>query len=160
MVLLAAGNACARYLGRALGANLSSNVYLELQWYLFSLVFLLGGAWALEAKSHVRVDVFFARFSRRTQAWIDLLGTLFFLLPFSLFLLWVSWPTVLRSWRIAEGSPDPGGLPRYPIKTFLLVCFSLLALQGLAELIKAVATLRTGPPASHDEPPPEPAGHL
>ena len=149
MALVGAYNAVVRYLGRFLGVSLSSNAYIELQWYMFSLVFLLGAAYALQKDSHVRVDVLYGRLSRRGRAWIDLLGTLLFLLPFSLFALWVSWPSVRSSWRVLETSPDPGGLPRYPIKSMILVCFFLLALQAVSELIKLVATLRIG---SDDEP--------
>lgn len=142
MVLLGAFNAVGRYVGRFLGVSLSSNAYIELQWYMFSLVFLLAAAHALKVGSHVRVDVLFGRLQPRTQAWIDLLGTLLFLLPFCVFALWVCWPSVASSWRVMEGSPDPGGLPRYPIKTAILVSFSLLLLQGVSEAIKRVAMLR------------------
>lgn len=151
MVLVGAYNAVVRYLGRFMGHNLSSNAYIEAQWYMFSLVFLLGAAYALQKGSHVRVDVFYGRLSERGRAWIDLVGTLIFLLPFSLFALWVSWPSVLASWRIREVSPDPGGLPRYPIKAVILVCFALLVLQGVAEVIRLAALLRRGQPASGDE---------
>jgi TRAP-type mannitol/chloroaromatic compound transport system permease small subunit len=154
MVLIGAYNAVARYLGRFLGTDLSSNAYIEAQWYLFSLVFLLGAAHALQSGSHVRVDVLYARLSRRGQAWIDLLGHVLFLLPFSLFGLWVSWPSVHNSWKVWEVSPDPGGLPRYPIKTLILVCFAMLFVQGVAEIIKAVARLRQPPgEASQEERP-------
>jgi TRAP-type mannitol/chloroaromatic compound transport system permease small subunit len=136
MILVGAFNALARYLGRFIGWNLSSNAYLELQWYLFSLVFLLGASYALRRDAHVRVDVFYGRVSDRVRAWIDLLGTLFFLLPFSIFAIWVSWPAVRNSWKILETSSDPGGLPRYPIKTMILVCFALLILQGCAEVAR------------------------
>ena len=147
MVLIGAGNAVVRYLGRFLSFNLSSNAYIELQWYLFSLVFLLGAAHALERNNHVRVDVLYARLSERTRHWINLLGSLLFLLPFSFFGLWLSWPSVRNSWAVHELSPDPGGLPRYPIKTMILVAFGLLALQGISEVIKHVAALRGQLPA-------------
>lgn len=136
MVLIGAYNAVARYLGRWVGLNLSSNAYLEAQWYLFSLVFLLGAAYTLKHDDHVRVDVLYGRLSRRARAWIDLVGTLVFLLPFSVFCLWVSWPSVRNSWAVQEGSPDPGGLPRYPLKTMILVAFALLLLQGIAEAVR------------------------
>jgi TRAP-type mannitol/chloroaromatic compound transport system permease small subunit len=142
MVLLAAGNAVARYLGRFIGWNLSSNAYLELQWYLFSAVFLLGAAYALRRGAHVRVDVFYSRLSTRGKAWVDLLGTLLMLLPFCALSLWLSWPSVSGSWAIRETSPDPGGLARYPIKSLILVCFALLLLQGIAEAVRQVAILR------------------
>ena len=142
MVLIGAYNTVVRYLGRYLGTNLSSNAYLELQQYLFSLVFLLGAAYALRRGAHVRVDLVYGRLGERGKAWIDLIGTLFLLMPFSLLVLWVSWPAVRNSWEVREVSPDPGGLARYPIKTVLLVAFVLLILQGISEAIKHVATLR------------------
>ncbi|HVS65743.1 MAG TPA: TRAP transporter small permease subunit [Thermoanaerobaculia bacterium] len=142
MVLFGAFNAVARYGGRFIGFNLSSNAWLELQWYLFSMVFLLAAANTLREDAHVRVDVLYGRLSGRARAWIDLLGAALFLLPFSIFALVVSWPTVRNSWRILEGSSDPGGLPRYPIKTMILIGFALLLLQGVAELLRNVAILR------------------
>jgi TRAP-type mannitol/chloroaromatic compound transport system permease small subunit len=144
MVLIGAFNAIARYLGRYVGVNLSSNAYLEMQWYLFSLIFLLGAAYTLREDAHVRVDVLFGRVSAKTQSIINLAGTLIFLIPFSIFIVWVSNPVIRASWRIREGSPDPGGLPRYPLKAMILVCFALLLLQAVSELIKEVHKLRHG----------------
>lgn len=142
MVLVGVWNAAVRYLGPAVGLNLSSNAYIELQWYMFSLLFLLAAAYTLKHDRHVRVDVLYVRCSARAQAWIDLLGTLVFLIPFSVLGIWMTWPAVRNSWRILEGSPDPGGLPRYPIKTVILVAFALLILQGAAEAMKRIAFLR------------------
>ena len=142
MVFVAAYNAIVRYAGRFLGANLSSNAYIETQWYLFSLIFLLGAAYALQQDAHVRVDVLFARFQPRTRAWINVLGTVLLLVPFCIFLLLVSWPVVANSWRVREVSPDPGGLPRWPLKMVIPVCFVLLVVQGISELIKEIARLR------------------
>lgn len=142
MVLTSAFNAVARYLGRFLGRNLSSNAYLEGQWYLFSLVFLLGAAYALQQDAHVRVDVLFGRFPERVRRWVNILGTLLLLIPFSVFVLWTSWPIVRNSWAIRELSPDPGGLPRWPLKPFILVCFVLLLVQSVSELIKEIHALR------------------
>lgn len=142
MVLVGSFNAIARYVGPRLGLHVSSNAYLELQWYLFSLVFLLAGAYTLKHDRHVRVDVFYTRVSARAQAWIDLVGTIVFFLPFCAVGLWVSWPAVRASWAVLEGSPDPGGLPRYPIKTVILAAFVLLIAQGVAEGIRRVAFLR------------------
>jgi TRAP-type mannitol/chloroaromatic compound transport system permease small subunit len=142
MVLVGAFNAVARYLGRYIGINLSANVYLELQWYLFSMLFLFGAAWVLRENAHVRVDVLYARVSTRTQSLINIAGTVLFLMPFSAFVLWVSLPIVGASWRIREGSPDPGGLPRYPLKALILVCFALLLLQAVSELIREVHRFR------------------
>lgn len=142
MVLIGALNAVARYVGRFVGVNLSFNAAIEAQWYLFSLVFLLGAAYALRHDAHVRVDVLYGHLSLRTRAWIDLAGTVLFLIPFSIFMLVVSYPSVLASWRIREVSPDPGGLPRYPIKAVVLLAFALLLVQGVSELLKQVAILR------------------
>ena len=142
MVLIGTFNAAARYLGRYLGVNLSSNAYIELQWYMFSLIFLLGAAYTLKQDAHVRVDVLYTRLSERARAWIDVLGLLLFLIPFSILAIWASWPSVRNSWAILETSPDPGGLPRYPIKTMIPLAFLLLILQGIAEAIKRIAFLR------------------
>ena len=144
MVLLGAFNAIARYLTKYTGVSLASNAFTELQWYFFSLIFLLGAAYGLRHDVHVRVDVLFARLSRKTQAWIDLAGTVLFLIPFSVLFLWVSWRPVVNSWSIRETSPDPGGLPRYPIKAGILLCFVLLLLQGVSHVIKQVEVLRGG----------------
>ncbi|HSG47555.1 MAG TPA: TRAP transporter small permease subunit [Longimicrobiales bacterium] len=142
MVLMGAYNAVARYLTRYVGVSLSSNALNEAQWYLFSLIFLLGAAYGLKVDAHVRVDVLYGRLSEKARGWIDLLGTTLFLLPFSLLMLWVSYPTVRNSWVIREVSPDPGGLPRYPIKAVILVSFALLLLQGLAQVVRAVDRIR------------------
>ena len=152
MVLVGAFNAIARYGGRFIGFNLSSNLYLELQWYLFSLLFLLGAAWAMREDAHVRVDVLYARLSSRTRGWINLTGFLLLYIPFCAFTLWSSIPAVRNSWVVREGSPDPGGLPRYPLKAVILVCFGLLLVQGVSEIIKALAATR-GPniPAGQGE---------
>ncbi len=142
MVLIGVYNAVTRKLGQYTGVSLSSNAYLELQWYLFSLLFLWGAAYTLKHNAHVQVDVIYAQLSARKRAWIDLLGAVFFLIPFSLLVIWVSWPMVSNSWAVLEVSPDPGGLPRYPIKTAIPVAFVLLLLQGVSEAIKRVAVLR------------------
>ncbi|MCG6955803.1 MAG: TRAP transporter small permease subunit [Gemmatimonadetes bacterium] len=142
MVLLGAFNAVARYLTRYVGVSLSSNAYLDLQWYLFSLIFLLGAAYGLRHDVHVRVDVLYSRLSPKARAWIDLAGSVLFLLPFSVLMLFVSWPAVRSSWAVHEASPDPGGLPRYPIKTVILLSFVLLALQGFSQIVKQVMILR------------------
>lgn len=154
MVLVGAGNAVLRYVGRWTGAHFSSNAWVELQWYLFSVVFLVGASYALRHDAHVRVDVFYGRLSPRGRAWIDLGGTVLFLVPFSVFMLVASWPSVAASWRVREGSPDPGGLPRWPIKAVVLLAFALLLLQGLAEAVKRVRVLRgeAPPPAPERDP--------
>lgn len=144
MVLVGAFNAVARYTDPLTGWGLSSNAYIEGQWYLFSLVFLLGAAYTLREDEHVRVDVLYERLSPRGRAWINLAGTVLFLMPFCVVMLWVTWPAVQTSWQLLEQSPDPGGLPRYPIKAVVLVAFVLLLLQGVAMAIKQVAVLVNG----------------
>ena len=144
MVCLGAFNAIARYAGRFTGVNLSSNAYLELQWYMFSLIFLLGAAHTLQRDQHVRVDVLYGQLSHRGKARIDLAGGILFLIPFCIFGLVMCWPAVRNSWLVWEISPDPGGLPRYPIKTAMLLCFVLLLFQGLSETIKRFRILNRG----------------
>jgi TRAP-type mannitol/chloroaromatic compound transport system permease small subunit len=141
MVLAGALNALARYVDarQLVATQLSSNAFIEAQWYLFSLVFLLGASYALRNDAHVRVDVFSSRVSRRTRAWIDVAGIVLFLIPFSALVIWLSWPAVENSWHVHEQSPDPGGLPRYPIKTMIPIAFGLLIVQAVSELIKRVA---------------------
>ena len=163
MILVGAFNAIARYATRYTGVALSSNAYLDLQWYFFSLIFLLGAAYGLQHDVHVRVDVLYARLSRRARAWIDLAGTVLFLIPFSVLMLWVSWPAVRNSWAIHETSPDPGGLPRYPIKTVILLSFGLLLLQALSQLLKQVDVIRGVDGTAADRPgdtAPTHEGHL
>jgi len=152
MIAVGAFNAIARYLTRYTGVSLSSNALFDIQWYMFSVIFLLGAAYGLRREVHVRVDVAYARFGPRGRAWVDLLGTALFVVPFCVMMLWTSWPAVRNSWAVREGSPDPGGLARYPIKTLLLVCFSLLLLQAVAQLITKVAVLTGRVTAAHEEP--------
>ena len=141
MVVVGAFNALSRYLGRFTGSDLSSNAYIELQWYLFSALFLLGAADALREDAHVRVDVVYGRLGPRARAVVDLIGTLVFLLPFCAFALWTSLPMVENSWRVMEQSPDPGGLPRYPIKTLIPVGLLLVMLQGIAVCCRRIRVL-------------------
>ncbi|MDD9971467.1 MAG: TRAP transporter small permease subunit [Myxococcales bacterium] len=141
MVVVGAFNALSRYLGRFTGSDLSSNAYIELQWYLFSALFLLGAADALREDAHVRVDVVYGRLGPRAGAVVDLIGTLVFLLPFCAFALWTSLPMVENSWRVMEQSPDPGGLPRYPIKTLIPVGLLLVMLQGIAVCCRRIRVL-------------------
>lgn len=142
MVLVGSFNALVRYVDRFTGLGLSSNTYIELQWYMYSLVFLLAAAYTLRHNAHVRVDVLFMRVGPRGRAWINLVGTLIFLLPFCVFVMWTSWPTVSNSWAVLEMSPDPGGLPRYPIKTAIPIAFFLLFLQGISMAVKQIALLK------------------
>ena len=122
--------------------NMSSNAWLELQWYLNAAMFLLVAAYALKKNVHVRIDVIAGKLSLRAQAWIDILGGLFALLPTSIIIAWYSWPSLVNSWEIGEHSSDPGGLIRWPVRLLIPVAFALLALQGVSEVIKRVAFLK------------------
>jgi len=135
-VLISAGNAVMRY-----SINYSSNSLLEIQWYLFAAVFLLCAPYTLLRNEHIRIDVIVARFSRRTLAWIDVFGTVFFLLPMSLIIMYLSWPMFWQSFVSGEYSSNAGGLIRWPAKILVPIGFALLSLQGLSELIKRVAFL-------------------
>lgn len=141
MVAIGAYNAVARYLERDVGLQLSSNSLLELQWYLFALVFLLGAPYALRRDAHVRVDVIYGGHGRRAKAWIDFVGALLFLVPFCAFAVYVSWGFVADSWVEREMSPDPNGLPRWILKPAVPIAFALLALQGISETVKRAAVL-------------------
>jgi len=141
MILLGFVNAALRYSGRWMGVNLTSNMSVEAQWYMFSLVFLLLAAYTLQRDRHVRVDVAYARLSPRAQAWVNLVGGLFFLLPFCALIVYMSLPFVRASIRVWEMSPDPGGLPRWPIKLAIPVAFALLTLQGLSLVLRSAGTL-------------------
>ena len=145
MIGIGVWNVLGRYVGNAIGQNLSSNGLIETQWYLFDLVFLLGAAYTLQHNDHVRVDVFYARFNPKQKAIADLVGTLFFLIPFSILVLYFSWGAISKSWAVRETSPDPGGLLRYPIKTMILICFVLLILQGISDAIKNWAIIQGHP---------------
>lgn len=134
---ISAGNAIARY-----GFNASSNAWLEIQWYLFGAIFLLGAGYTLKHNGHVRIDVLHGRLSARAQAWIDLAGGLLFLLPFCVLMLMLSWPGFVESLARGEVSPDAGGLVRWPVRLLIPLGFALLALQGIAEVIKRAAVLR------------------
>ncbi|HEX7968025.1 MAG TPA: TRAP transporter small permease subunit [Stellaceae bacterium] len=136
MVVVSAGNATVRYI-----FDTSSNAWLELQWYLFSAVFLLGAGYTLLNNEHVRIDIIIGRLSPRTRAWIDLLGGLLFLLPMAIIILWLSWPMVVESYFRNETSADAGGLLRWPVKLLIPVGFFLLVLQGISEIIKRAAFL-------------------
>lgn len=138
MVLIGAVSAVARYFARSQRWTLNLTPATEAQWYFFSIIFLLGAAYGLNHDVHVRVDVMYERFSKKTQAWIDLAGSILFLIPFSVMMLWVSYPAVRASWQVRESSPDPGGLPRYPIKVLILVSFGLLVLQAISQIVKQV----------------------
>jgi TRAP-type mannitol/chloroaromatic compound transport system permease small subunit len=132
--LISAGNALVRYT-----LHTSSNAWLEIQWYMFGAMFLLGAGYALKYEEHVRVDAFFSRMSPRTQAWVDVVGGILFLMPTALIIGWLAIPMVRNSFHINEMSSDAGGLLRWPIKLMIPLGFGLLALQGVAEIIKKLA---------------------
>lgn len=146
MVGVGVWNTLARWLGRAAGIDLASNGLIEAQWYAFSVVFLLGASDALRTNAHVRVDVLYGRASPRRRAWIDLVGTLLLGLPFCIALVVLSWPGAAESFAIGERSPDPGGLPRWPLRALVPVGFALLTLQAVSEGAKRAYELLRGPP--------------
>ncbi|EON17271.1 TRAP-type transporter, small permease component [Cupriavidus sp. GA3-3] len=142
-VLVCAGNAIIRYT-----FSISSNAWLELQWYMFAGVFLLGAPYTLRRDEHVRIDVIAGRLSERAQAWIDVFGIIFFLMPITLIILWLSIPYFWLSYVGHEMSGNAGGLIRWPAKFLIVAGFFLLILQGLSELIKRFAYLKGLLPAS------------
>ncbi len=134
--VISAGNAMLRY-----GFNISSNAWLEIQWYLFGGIVMLGAANTLKTNQHVRVDVLYSHYSDRTRLWIDLLGALFFLLPMAVMIGWLSWPMFVNAYTIGEVSSNAGGLLRWPVKLLVPLGFLLLVLQGVSEIIKRAAAL-------------------
>lgn len=141
LVLLAcvvsAGNATIRYLFSS-----SSNAWLELQWYMFAGMVLLGASYTLRVNEHVRVDLFYGMMSDRMRHWVDLLGGAVFLLPMCVVMIWFTWPWFVQSWTLNEASNNAGGLIRWPVILLLPVGFVLLLLQGISEMIKRAAALR------------------
>jgi TRAP-type mannitol/chloroaromatic compound transport system permease small subunit len=137
VVLVSAGNAISRYL-----LNMASNAWLELQWYLFAAIFLGCAGYTLLHNEHIRIDVISSRLPRRTQIWIDILGTVFFLLPVTLYMVWLSWPIFMFAWTSGEISNQAGGLIRWPARLMVPAGFFLLSLQGVSELIKNIAVLK------------------
>jgi TRAP-type mannitol/chloroaromatic compound transport system permease small subunit len=135
-------NVILRYTGYLTGTRLTNNGLIETQWYLYSLIFLFGFPYILKHNINPRVDFWFAHQPPHRKAWIDLIGHLVALVPFTIFAIYLSVPQVVTSWRLQETSPDPSGLPRYPIKTMLMVAFVLLLIQALGEVVKLVAVLR------------------
>ena len=135
-VLISAGNALSRY-----AFSISSNAWLEIQWYLFGAMFMLGAAHTLRVNEHVRVDIIYGNLRPRLQAWIDLLGGILFLLPAVLIIGWLAWPYFIESYSRHELSNNAGGLIRWPAKLLLPVGFGLLALQGVSEIIKRIGFL-------------------
>jgi TRAP-type mannitol/chloroaromatic compound transport system permease small subunit len=122
--------------------NVSSNAYLEVQWYLFAAAFLLASAYTLLNGEHVKIDVIYSRWSKRTQIWIDVMGFIFFLLPFCTAVLWFGVPFFLQGYRSNELSPSAGGLILWPVYAMMPLGFFLLMLQGISELIKRIAFLQ------------------
>lgn len=135
-VLISTGNALVRY-----GLNTSSNAWLEIQWYLFSFVFLFCAGYTLLHNQHVRIDVLTGHLSGRARAWIDIIGTVLFLLPMAITIMWLSWPVFVDAWQSNEISTNAGGLMVWPARLMLPAGFLLLVLQGFSELIKRVAFL-------------------
>ena len=137
VVLISAGNALSRKL-----FAISSNAWLEVQWYLFSAIFLLAAGYTLLRGEHVKVDILYGRLSRRGQLWIEIFGTVVFLFPLCVISIWLSWPVVTRTFATGETSGNAGGLILWPVWALIPIGFALLGLQGVAELIKRIAVLR------------------
>jgi TRAP-type mannitol/chloroaromatic compound transport system permease small subunit len=135
--LVSAANAMVRY-----AFSFSSNSYLEVQWYMFAVLVMFGASYTLKRNEHVRVEIFYLFLSERGQLWLDLIGTLVFLIPISLLMIYLSWPFFLESYQTGEWSSNAGGLLRWPIKFVIPGGFGMLALQGVSEAIKRAAALR------------------
>lgn len=146
VVVISAGNAVTRYT-----IDWSSNALLEIQWYMFSAIFLLMAGYVLKRNEHIRIDIIAGRTSARTQNWIDVFGIVVFLLPMVLLIMTLSWPVFTNAWVSGENSPNPGGLVRWPVRLMMPVGFFLLLLQGLSELIKRIAFLTGKGPNSLDK---------
>src|SRR4030081_994272 len=134
--LISAANAFSRY-----AFSIRSNAWLEIQWYMFGALALLGASYTLKKNEHVRVDIVYSNVSTRTQIGIDIFGGILFLLPATLIMAYLSWPIFYNAWAHGEISGNAGGLIRWPIKIFLPIGFALLSLQGISELIKRIAML-------------------
>jgi TRAP-type mannitol/chloroaromatic compound transport system permease small subunit len=136
-VLVSAVNAVIRY-----AFNMSSNAWLELQWYFFGAIFLLCSGYTLLRNEHIRIDVVSSRLSPKTRNWIEIVGGVFFLLPMSIGIMWLSWPIFMNAIVSGEQSSNAGGLIRWPARLMIPIGFFLLSLQGISELIKRVAVMR------------------
>ena len=153
MVLVGAFNVITRYafplLSRTFGddiaGRLSGNAYLSLQTFAYNLIFMIGAAYVLQSDAHVRVDILFSRLSARAKAWVDILGSILFLIPFSIMGIFFSRKYVASSWSKFELSGDPGGIPFYIVKTVIPIMFVLLIIQAVSEIIKHIAFLRGHP---------------
>jgi len=137
VVLISASNAIVRKL-----FNYSSNAYLEIQWYLFSVIFLFGAGYTLLRNEHVRIDIIAGRLSARAQNWIDVVGIVLFLWPMSFVIMWMSWPLFVDSLTRHEVSTNAGGLLIWPARLMMPIGFALLIMQSVSELIKRIAFLR------------------
>jgi TRAP-type mannitol/chloroaromatic compound transport system permease small subunit len=145
-VLISAANAVVRK-----AFDVSSNAFLETQWYLFSAIFLLCAPYTLQRNEHIRIDVVAGRLSKRTQTWIDVLGTVLFLLPMATMITYLSWIVFVRSWNISEVSTNAGGLVIWPARLLVPAGFFLLVLQGISQLIKLVAHLSGSGPDPNEK---------
>jgi TRAP-type mannitol/chloroaromatic compound transport system permease small subunit len=135
--LISAANAMSRY-----AFDLSSNAWLEVQWYLFAAIVMFGASYTLKMNEHVRVDVVYTYLPERARIWLDLVGTAVFLVPSMFIIAYLSWPFFMQSWAIREVSGNAGGLIRYPVKLLVPLGFTLVGLQGISEVIKRAAALR------------------
>lgn len=136
-VLICSGNAIFRY-----AFNISSNAWLEIQWYLFGLLYLLAASYTLRVNEHVRIDVISSRFSTRTRVWMDIIGFVVFFFPFTLIVLYYATPYALLAIETQEMSSNAGGLILWPAKIIIPIGFLMLTLQGLSELIKRIGYLQ------------------
>jgi len=134
--LVSAINALVRYI-----FNYSSNGWLEIQWYMFGFIVLIGASYTLRMNEHVRVDIIYGSISSRARIWVDIIGITLFLLPACFYLMWLSWPMFALSFQQGEMSSNAGGLIRWPVKLIIVAGFALLFLQGLSELIKRFGAL-------------------
>src|SRR5712675_1584711 len=135
--IVSAGNAMIRY-----AFGYSSNGWLELQWYMFAVFVMFGASYTFKRNEHVRVEILYLMLTERGQLWLDLIGTLCFLIPACLLLSWLSWPFFMQAYVVGEASSNAGGLLRWPIKLVVPVGFVMLALQGVSEVIKRIAALQ------------------
>jgi TRAP-type mannitol/chloroaromatic compound transport system permease small subunit len=141
--LISAGAATARYM-----LNMGSNAWLEVQWYMFAGMVMLGAPYTLKLNEHVRVDLVYGSVPQRVRLWIDIIGGFLFLLPICIILIHFTWPWFVESWRLGETSANAGGLIRWPVKLLLPVGFALMAAQGVSEIIKRIAALLNYQPAT------------
>lgn len=144
-VLISAGNAIIR----KLAPTYASNAWLELQWYLFGAAFMGAAAYTLQQNEHIRIDIFYASRNRRTQHWIDLLGHIFFLLPFTVLMAWLLWPYFWQSYLTGQISTNAGGLLIWPARAILFAGFVMLVFQAFSEIIKKIAVMRGLIPDPH-----------